>query len=383
MLSLYAELHGEMRDAKGLVLTSHEHLLSYKLGGWQHLADGKLGAARYMVSFQNWLNNHCRDVLDECDFTLSVKTQLNYPSGPEMTVDGHPFRWQVALGLLALASHHIPLIRDNFPGSIEILRKRGSFPMVYFLKSSAEDALHERILDEICAGRTTFLRPADSFSSDHSKIIRRVLTDQSLDHGSFTLAVKAFSNPQAASKMLLVVRGLLLNRILLCLNKRWNVQYGLHPQRHPIAVPFEAKGVPSEQSEFGHPDVAILFTCLAFYHTGLTSEQFRKGLQHVLQSDDPAAQYEHWTSSCNNLPEELRHWNVINLDDGSQMEDLWRQLQLDRVVVDHYLNNFVFPKYARQFEIKLQASGWDIPLVVPDKEHGAKTTGFSGQTTTA
>ncbi|KAI1041411.1 hypothetical protein LB505_005621 [Fusarium chuoi] len=47
------------------------------------------------------------------------------------------------------------------------------------------------------------------------------------------------------------------------LKKRWNVEYGLHPHRDPIAVPFHAKGVPSDQSEWGHPDVAILFTCLA------------------------------------------------------------------------------------------------------------------------
>ena len=135
---------------------------------------------------------------------------------------------------------------------------------------------------------------------------------------------------------------------------------------------------PSEQSEFGHPDVAILLTCLAFYYTGLTSKQFCRGLQHVLQSDDPATQYEWWASGCDSLPEALHHWNVINIDDEGQVEELWQHLRVDRTVFDHYMNHFVFPAHAKQFDVKLQASAWDIPLFPKDDQAGAKTTGFSG-----
>lgn len=378
-LKLYAQLHHEIRDTKGLIITSHEHLLSYKLGGWQHLADGKLKAAGTMIKFQNWLNDNCRDILDECDYTLSVKTQLNYPGGPEMAVDGHPFRWQAAQGLLDTAASHFRHLRHQYPSSIEVLERQGSFPTAQFLKTDAEDALHSRILDDICAGRAEFLRPANPNLSSVRQILRRVLSDETFDPDLFAQAAGAFANPQAASKTLLVVRGLLVSRILLlCLGKRWNVQYGLHPNRHPIAVPFESKGTPSEQSEFGHPDVSILLTCLAFYYTGLTSQQFSQGLQHVLQSEDPAAQYEWWTSDCHSLPETLRHWNAINTDDGGQVEELWKHLHRNRTVINHYMNNFVFPAHARQFEVKLQASAWDIPLFAKDTLPGAKTTGFSG-----
>ncbi|KAI0849370.1 hypothetical protein F5Y00DRAFT_261507 [Daldinia vernicosa] len=378
MLELYERLHRLTRTRRGLILTSHEHVLSYKLGGWQQLADGKLKAARSMNNFQRWLDENCRDVLDECDFTLAVKTQLNYPSGPEMAIDGHPFRWQVAQELLALVANYLPNLTKRFPTSIEVLWRSGSFPILHFLKNDVEEAIHDYILESICRGQTTFLRPADSSFWGRQGIIRRVLYEPKLDERIFMQAVSAFVNPQAASKILLVVRGLLINRILLlCLNKRWNVQYGLHPKRDPIAVPFEAKGTPSEQSEFGHPDVSILFTCLAFYYTGLTSAQFRQGLQYVLQSDDPAAQYELWSSGCDSLPEALHHWNVINIDDGGQLEELWKHLRLSRIVIDHYCNHFVFPVHARQFEIKLQVSAWDIPLFSKD-QRGARTTGFSG-----
>ncbi|KAI1761144.1 hypothetical protein GGR53DRAFT_506736 [Hypoxylon sp. FL1150] len=376
MLALYEHMHQNTCSRRGLILTSHEHVLSYKLGGWQYLADGKLDTAVSMTSFQHWLDGHCRDILDECDFTLAVKTQLNYPSGPEMAVDGHPYRWQVAQELLVMAANYVPTLRKKFPCGIEVLERPGSFPIIHILSSDVEDAVHSHILDSICAGRTTFLRPVDSGFPRWQHIIRSVLSDRHFDEQKFRLAVLVFSNPQAASKMLLVARGLLMNRILLlCLGKRWNVQYGLHPGRYPVAVPFEAKGKPSEQSEFGHPDVAILFTCLAFYYTGLTSKQFLQGLQKILQSDDPAAHYEQWISSSNNLPEALRHWNIINVDDGGQMEELWGCLRSNRVVINHYLNNFVFPVHAKQFDIKLQASAWDLPLY---GRRGVGTTGFSG-----
>ncbi|XXH02381.1 hypothetical protein Hte_008756 [Hypoxylon texense] len=379
MLELYENLHRDTRERKGLVLTSHENVLSYMLGGWQHLAEGKSDAAHSMTGFQHWLDDHCRDILDECDFTLAVKTQLNYPSGPEMAVDGHPYRWQVAQELLALVAHHVPVLQKRFPGGIEVLERPGSFPIVHILNSDVEDAISDHILRNICSGRTTFLRPVDSSFPRRHKAIRHTLSDPNFDERKFIQATNAFVNPQAASKMLLVARGLLINKILLlCLGKRWNVQYGLHPGRHPIAVPFEAKGKPSEQSEFGHPDVAILFTCLAFYYTGLTTKQFIQGLQNVLQSDDPAAQYEQWISACHSLPERLRHWNIVNVDDGGQIDELWQHLRLNHVVINQFLNHFVFPIHAKQFEIKLQASAWDLPLCSQKTQRGARTTGFSG-----
>ncbi|KAI1855789.1 hypothetical protein JX265_012234 [Neoarthrinium moseri] len=379
MLELYAEIHRDVRAKNGLILTSHEHVLSYELSGKQQLVDNKLEVARKMMSFQSWLNKTCRDVLDESDFTLSTKTQLNYPSGSETAVDGHPGRWQVSQGLLAMAFGHMASLKRRFPGSIDVIKKSASIPEVRFLRSDVEIALHTLLLEGICTGKTTFLRSTGPINVKAKAAIQKVLCQEEYDESAFSTATTAFINDAAATKKLLVVRGLLLNKILvLCLSKRWNVHYGLHAGRHPIAVPFEAKGTPSEQSEFGHPDVAILFTSLAFYYSGLAQNQFRESLQLVLQSDDPAAQYERWTSGCKGIPPALLHWNMINTDDTAQMELLWRHVRLDRVVVDHYLNHFVFPAHAKQFEVKLQASAWDVPLFNPEAPGGARTTGFSG-----
>ncbi|RAL58205.1 hypothetical protein DID88_002308 [Monilinia fructigena] len=337
-------------------------MLSYKLSGLQRLADSRFDEAREMIRFQSWLTSTCRDILDESDFTLAVKTQLIYPSGPQISVDGHPSRWEVAQCLLSLVEDHSPCLQRDFPLSIEIVERTAGFPIIYLLREDVEDALHYRIINDICNGRIPFLRLTGSSMTVGKHWIRQVLSDDDIDDKLIEKVSALFKDKSSARKNILLVRGLVLNKILLlCLKKRWNVQYGLHPNRDPIAVPFDAKGVPSEQSEFGHPDVSILFTCLAFYYT---------------------AEYDRWIGSSHTLPEALSHWNVINVDDKGQLEELWRHLRLNRVVLDHYMNKFVFPNHAKQFSMKLQASGWDIPLFSkPSSEETvscAKTTGFSG-----
>lgn len=84
-----------------------EYILLFKLSGLQRLADGGLKLAKRIIEIQKWLETSCRDVLDESDYTLSAKTQLIYPSGTPMTIDGHPQRWQVVEDLLLLVEDYI------------------------------------------------------------------------------------------------------------------------------------------------------------------------------------------------------------------------------------------------------------------------------------
>lgn len=384
MLQLHSKLHYEILHCCGVILTTPEHILSYKLSGLQQLVDLRLERAQKMIEFQSWLTDTCRDVLDESDFTLAVKTQLIYPSGTQISVDGHPHRWKIAQILLSLVEDHLPDLQRDFPRSIEVVQRPLGFPMIHFLQTDVEDALHRRITNDICEGRISFLRFAGLLSPFDIFLIRNVLSNENVDCKLIKRVSRLFVDDSAAYKHILLVRGLLLNRILLlCLKKRWNVQYGLHPNRHPIAVPFEAKGVPSERAEFGHPDVCILLTCLAFYYSGLNLSQFREGLQNILNSDDPPTRYDRWIHGSDTLPEALHHWNVINVDDRGQVEELWHHLRLKRNIIDHYMNNFVFPVHAKQFRVKLQASGWDLPLFSKsqpgeNEASHAKTTGFSG-----
>ncbi|EAQ93779.1 hypothetical protein CHGG_02014 [Chaetomium globosum CBS 148.51] len=126
-------------------------------------------------------------------------------------------------------------------------------------------------------------------------------------------------------------------------------------------------------------------TCLSFYYSELNYNPFRDGLLHVLGSGETAAEYDRWTQGLSSLPEHLSHWNAINLDHQQQFDELWSRLRFNRNVLDHYMNTFVFPAHARQFEVKIQASGWDLPLLPmssdPTVPSRAISTGFSGTTT--
>lgn len=108
--------------------------------------------------------------------------------------------------------------------------------------------------------------------------------------------------------------------------------------------------------------MAILLTCISFYYSGLEKPQLQQSLEQILRSDNPNSEYDHLIKSSKSLPSSLRSWNAINLDDELQTHQLWKYLRYRMVVIDYYLNNFVFPKHAKQFQRKLQASGWDIPL---------------------
>lgn len=307
-------------------------------------------------------------------------------SGPQLSVDGAPHRWLIIQDLLRLFEEHLPAIRKAFPMSVEVVPRSQlkAFPMAFLLRRDAEDEFHRLIVEDIVNNRTSFLRLSESGAPPKKvrRTIRQLLSEtrtKMQDKDGLREVVNLFADQESAAKTLLLVRGLLLNRILLfCMKRRYNVQYGLHPTRDPVAVPFEAKGVPSESSEFGHPDVAIILTTLSFYYAGLSPAQFRQSLSSVLKADDAASAYDRWIHGCDTLPAGLRHWNVINCDDEGQVEELYTHLRLDRNVLNSYLNSWVFPLYAKQFGLKLSASAWDLPNFTRSQKTSARSTGFSG-----
>lgn len=125
----------------------------------------------------------------------------------------------------------------------------------------------------------------------------------------------------------------------------------------------------------------ITVTCLSFYHGGLSESQTREAIEQVLKSDDPASLYEKWIDD--RLPEYLRDWQSLNVDDPQQLFQIWSCVRYRVAVIDYYLNTFVFPRHAKQFKVKIQSNGWDLPLPslrsgVGENSRFKGTTGFSG-----
>jgi hypothetical protein len=111
----YYSMHYDILKSSGVILALPEHILSFMLSGLQRLSDAQITEASRMVKVQAWMRRVCRDVLDECDYTLAVRTQLIYPSGSQLTIDGHPHRWETAEALLKLVEGHLWNLQNDFP----------------------------------------------------------------------------------------------------------------------------------------------------------------------------------------------------------------------------------------------------------------------------
>lgn len=320
-----------------------------------------------MIKLQALFARKARDILDECDHMLAVKTQLIYPSGAQSPVDGHPIRWKLVQSLLRLAKTHISHLRRDYPKSVEVIdRVPGAFPTVYFIRQHIKDTFITRLTDRILAGDGGLL-PIQECSSDELRFAADFLRHAQFARATAGEVGQVFRNKKDTRLQLLLLRGMLVHKILLMgLSKRWNVQYGIHPYRDPVAVPFRSKGIPSDQAEFGHPDVSILLTCLSFYNTGLTLVQFRQSLGLLLKSDEPVAEFESWISGVRSFPEPLRSFASINVDDETQCSALWEYLRLQMTAVNFFLNHFVFPRHAKTFDRKLVSSG-TYPLLMPSE----------------
>jgi hypothetical protein len=373
----YHQLHSDVLGKQGVMLTLPEHILSFQLSGLQQLVNGHPKQAELMLNVQAWFSRKCRDVLDECDHMLAVKTQLIYPSGSQNIIDGHPIRWKVVQNLLTLVKVSGRYLSRRYPKGIEIIdRGSGTFPTIYLLDQVVKDAMILSLTDSILRGEGAIL-PVESWQANDLEYARRFISEARIDETALQSGSRVFEVDTDTRRILLLLRGLLVHRILLmALGKRYNVMYGIHPERDPIAVPFRAKGLPSQEAEFGHPDVAIILTCLSFYYSGLTFEQFRDCLSQLLKSDEPAHDFEAWINEVidADLPKSLRSWNAINVDDELQCKQLWKPLRQQMTVIDYFLNHFVFPRHAKTFERKIVSSGWDIPLLdlsLPEKQNVA------------
>jgi len=360
-LKAYHNIHQNTLQTRGVILTLPEHILSFQLSGLQELSNGHMQQAASMIKIQGWFARKCKDILDECDHMLAVKTQLIYPSGSQSMVDGHPSRWVVVQDLLKLVEVHLGNLRHQFPRSIEVIeRGPGMFPTIYLLNQDVKEALIHCLTDSVINGEEGVLS-VDGCSQDELESVCKFLRDATFPKAMAVKVGGILKGNTDARQRLLLLRGLLVHRILLMgLSKRWNVQYGVDPRRDPIAVPFRSKGIPSDQAEFGHPDVSIMLTCLSFYYSGLTLPQFTQTLNQLLKADEPAREFESWIRDVRSFPNSLRSWNSINIEDESQCNQLWVLLCQQIRVINFFLNRFVFPRHARTFERKLVSSGWDI-----------------------
>jgi hypothetical protein len=359
----------------GVMIALPEEILSMRLMTRERMtSNNSLSTA--VLDMHRWLEYHARDVLDESDEILSVRSQLIYPVGGQQMLDGKSDRWQIAQAVLQRVHVHVGDLAASNPSELELEYSGKSFPLLKFLHHGAGERLLQLLVEDAIDGRITGIS-LDFCSADTRVAVKRYLSSREVSKQDDSLVTAALREaPQWNA--LLILRGLFAYDVLqfALQEKRWLVEYGLDPRRCLMAVPYRAKGIPSTNSEFGHPDVAILLTCLSYYYTGLTIEQMYSCFTILSKDSNPQDVYNDWTSS-NEFPLHLKSYEAVNLDDKALCEDvLYPRMQFNLGIITFYLNQVVFPKEGKEFKKRISASGWDLPS--NSKEAGLVTTGFSG-----
>ena len=346
-------------------------------------AHGTSDSAPEWLSIQKWLNAHARDILDESDEILHARFQLVYTIGPQQHMDGYPDRWTITQQVLRLAKKHVYSLSRYVPDAIEYeCDSPGSFPHVRIVRASdVGRRLVSLITEDVMAGRLpNFNFQHISGSPVLQNAIRSFISDEDVFQIPDTAKrVEEYAKDPSQIYLwggLLLLRGLLACNILLfsLSERRWRVDYGLvsvrrkdpfgdpiEPTPTMLAVPYRAKDTPAPNTQFGHPELTIILTCLSYYYAGLSKEQLRVSFEILLDEDDPSAEYALWIKECDSVPESLQKLGEINLRSSEQWDNvIFPLFAWNQAAIDFYLSQVVFLKEAKEFPCKLSGSSWDL-----------------------
>ncbi|KAL4077990.1 hypothetical protein J3A83DRAFT_4087275 [Scleroderma citrinum] len=377
--SLHAILD-ECRRERGILVLQPDHILSFKLLSVEkQLQGGGDAVGTKLLQIQQWLHLHARDILDESDEILHVRNQLVYTIGLQRPLEGFPYRWTTTQQILGFVRKHAAVLHSSFPLKVEYKSCKsrdhtGAFPHIRLLHPDAAMKLVHLIVQDIMDGQLSDLIFTQADRSVQGSI-RNFLTETDVDPYDVQM-VQDYGRATSTWTRILHLRGLLACGILAfaLTERRWRVGFGLAPSRTMLAVPYRAKDVPAPRAEFGHPDVAVVLTCLSYYYQGLDEKQLRSCFELLLQLDSPDLEYELWVRDWPSAPEYLRQVSGINVKSLEQWNTLLFPIfSCNQATIDFYLSRVVFPKEAKEFPFKLSSSGWDL---AEEKTH--VTTGFSG-----
>ncbi|KAK1833383.1 hypothetical protein QBC39DRAFT_424743 [Podospora conica] len=377
------------REGGGVLLVQPEHLLSFKLMGIEKIWSETSNSSDDVLNLYQEFEEVSRDIVDESDENFSVKFELIYTMGSQQPVEMSPDRWIVietvleVLRDLVKSMANSPSSGGGLEGLLfeERLDDPGGFPTIRFLEEATGRGVLEGLARRICElGLPGF--PVHNQTVSMRDAVLTYMLKEDLDEDEISRvedAENGFFAENTTKQAVLLLRGLLAKGVLLFAlgQKRYRVNYGLAPDRRPatmLAVPYRAKDMPSPRSEFSHPDVIIVLTCLSYYYRGLTFEELFVSLETLSRSDLANQEYSSWTSRAPTISPTLRHFSGVNLKDETRLKTLvYPALRYVKPAIDFYLSHIVFAKEMKEFPSKLSASGWDLakPMAHP-------LTGFSG-----
>ncbi|CAF3462404.1 unnamed protein product [Rotaria socialis] len=355
-----------------IILTTSEDILSFDLLTIDKCRRHQFDVGRSMLTVQRWLKTYVRDVLDESDEILHVKYQLIYTVGGQQQLDAGEERWKTIQSILNLVKKHAKDVSRMFQEKTcyKSPERKSGFPQ--FRLQSCEEA-YPLLCQKIASD---WIDSRNYRSADKATISSFILETSS----SVENLIDKF--PPLDIQLFLIVRGLLSSEVLLvAFKKRYRVNYGVNPNisfNRLMAVPFRAKDVVVDRTEFGHPDVALVLTHLSYYYSGLNDLQLSLCFNRLNDEEtDPGFIYDQWVlyEGEDNVTQSIKKWSGVNLQDYRQLtECLFPIFRYNMLVIHYFLNHFVVAREAKQFPEKLVASAWDLSSPLRSKI----ITGFSG-----
>ncbi|CAJ2514317.1 Uu.00g024360.m01.CDS01 [Anthostomella pinea] len=369
----------------GVLMIQPEEVLSFKLMGLELVGTNTTGRSdaalgKGMVRLQQYVEDHSRYIIDESDENFSVKFELVYTIGMQKAIDMSPERWIIIQEVLGLINSYASEAMHQHPdGILRAPGRNGQFPLLRFLRVAAADSLLQSVARHIRDKGIHGLALAHQ-SSQVRQIVFKYITQVGMDEDDVRLGETGrhgfFSDK--IRNVLYLLKGLFVGGVLAFAfgQKRWRVNYGIAKRSLPtmLAVPYRAKDSPAPRSEFSHPDIVIVLTCLSHYYGGLSEEALDTAFEQLGRSDQGSMAYGDWVKESPSLEQVYHQLAGVNLKDRAQcVARVYPALRQTKTVVDFYLRTVVFPQEMVEFPKKLSASGWDLAR---PKRH--PITGFSG-----
>lgn len=269
-----------------MIVTLPEYRLSFQLMIYSSVHRSQFDVTKRFLVAHNWINTNVRNILDESDAILHPKYQLIYTVGKQLPPDGNDLRWLVIQSLLKRVPFHMKRLQAELGDEAiefdhEYLKKCNIFGSAQ-VNSRSDVFTSCRILDE----NLVFPRLKAALSNDFLNGQLDIVFQEPNTAMKEGLKIALYQDPdkvdpkylltllaaftEREQNIIFILCGYLRLEVLkLTLMKRWRVNYGVDPNGERLmAIPFKAKDVAAKRTEFGHPDVAICFTHLAYYYSG-------------------------------------------------------------------------------------------------------------------
>ena len=284
----------ECLSRRGVVIALPEDRLSFHLKAIDECISGRYSNGCDFYGIEQWLRENSREILDEAEEILSVKYQLSYTVGSQLPIDNGELRWKIAQSIMSVARRCMSDFKADEAGEadFELCRfEDHRFPMFRLLRREPFKLFCNKIVNDIISVKVLKIEPSDR------EVLISYLIEERSDEKVLSGTNIIYQN-ESSKKILLQIRGLLAGGVLFfVLNRRWRVNYGVDigkSARRRMAIPFRAKDTPMERTEFGHVDVAILFTLLSYYYSGLSDEQIDRAIANLAAETKPEEEYKRW-----------------------------------------------------------------------------------------